>query len=99
MRGYALVFAIGFALAFACPVSPRQRTFGGYPCKHECDLYVAEYEWARVRGIDDRRLCIYGSSRSLVEGCFANVQNPFRNAHEDYEGNPVGVSVVPPGDK
>jgi hypothetical protein len=49
VRGYVLVFAIGFAIAFACPVSAQQRTFGGYPCKHECDLYVAEYEWAKVR--------------------------------------------------
>jgi hypothetical protein len=99
VRGHALVFAIGFAIAFACPVNAQQRTFGGYPCKHECDLHVAGYEWAKVRGIDDKRLCIYGSSRSFVEGCFAYVHNPFRNADKDDEGNPVGVSVVPPGGK
>jgi hypothetical protein len=99
VRGCVLAFAIGSAIAFTYPADAQQRTFGGYFCKQECDLHAAGYEWAKVRGIDDKSLCVYGSSRSFVEGCLAYIQNPARDADEDDEGNPVGVSVVPPGDK
>jgi hypothetical protein len=99
VRGYALGLAISSAITFAHPVSAQPRTFGGYPCKQECDLHAVGYEWAKVRGVEDKSLCIYGSSRSFVEGCIAYIQNPARNADEDDEGNPVGVSVVPPGDR
>jgi hypothetical protein len=89
--------AIGAAVALANPSIAQNWTFGGYLCKQQCDLHAAGYEWAKARGIEDKRLCVYGISRSFGEGCMAYIQNPDRDTEEDDQGNPVGVLVAPPG--
>jgi len=99
VRLCAFALAISSTVALVHSVSAQERTFGGYLCKLLCDLHAAGYEWARVRGIVDKRLCPYGMSPSFQEGCIAFIQNPSRDPDEDDQGNTVGVSVLPPGDK
>jgi hypothetical protein len=80
-------------------ITAPARTFGGYRCTQECDVHAAGYKWAQVRDIDDKRQCPHGISPSFHEGCVVFIQNPLRAPDEDDQGNVVGVSIVPPGDR
>jgi hypothetical protein len=94
MRVFA--FAALCSLALGQQVSAPTRTFGGYVCRHECDVHAAGFGWAQARTIEDSRQCPQGISPSFHEGCMAYIQNPKHDPDEDDEGHPVGVEVRDP---
>jgi hypothetical protein len=94
MRVFA--FAALCSLALGQQVSAPTRTFGGYVCRHECDVHAAGFGWAQARAIEDSRQCPQGISPSFHEGCMAYIQNPKHDPDEDDEGHPVGVEVRDP---
>ena len=95
IRLFAITSVI-WSVAVGHQAIAQDRTFGGYICKHECDIHAEGYKWASARGVDDKRQCPYGISPSFQEGCIAFIQNPSRGSDEDDQGNPVGVGIVQP---
>ena len=63
MRVFA--FAALCSLALGQRVSAPTRTFGGYACRHECDVHAAGFGWAQARAIEDSRQCPQGISPSF----------------------------------
>jgi hypothetical protein len=70
------------------PTQAQDRTFGGYECTDDCSGHKAGYEWAENNQIKDERLCT-GSSMSFIEGCRVYVEDPYRGADTDDDGNDI----------
>jgi hypothetical protein len=70
------------------------RSFGGYECTVDCSGHKAGYEWAEDKAITDEAQCrqilvITPNRTSFYEGCLTYVENPFRGADEDDDGDEI----------
>ena len=80
--------AVGF-LSFATPSIARNddwATFGGYDCLASCLGHARGYRWAEARRI---KLCPDTPSQSFNEGCEVFIDDPYRGADEDDDGDPI----------
>lgn len=64
----------------------NSRTFGGYDCTDDCSGHKAGYEWAERNDITDEYECV-SNSVSFNEGCAVYVDDPYRDADYDDDGN------------
>jgi hypothetical protein len=78
---------IGCVSLWATAASAQQ-TFGGYECTEDCSGHKAGYEWAERNNITDASDC-NGNSNSFNEGCETFVEDPYRGADEDDDGNEI----------
>lgn len=78
--------AIGLSLAAAQPAAPQ--SFGGNSCVDNCEGHKAGYEWAEQNGISHEGACS-GNSSSFEEGCRTYLEDPYRGAEYDDDGNEI----------
>ncbi|MDH6231058.1 hypothetical protein M2281_001630 [Mesorhizobium soli] len=83
-RGAALAAVAGLWATAAF----GQQTFGGNECTDDCSGHKAGYEWAEQNSITDPADC-NGYSSSFNEGCETFIDEPYRGADEDDDGNEI----------
>nr|WP_284274644.1 hypothetical protein [Bradyrhizobium iriomotense] len=80
-------------VAFATLISSRDaraREFGGYDCTDDCSGHAAGYRWAEAHNVTSDSGCpLRGGAISFYEGCLVYVEDPFRGADEDDDGNDI----------
>jgi hypothetical protein len=68
----------------------RAREFGGYDCSDDCSGHAAGYRWAEAHSITAASDCpIRGGAISFYEGCLVYVDDPYRGADEDDDGDDI----------
>ena len=70
------------------------REFGGYECTDDCSGHKAGYEWAEARTVKSKATCeaiLYRTPNrnSFYEGCLVYVDDPYRGADEDDDGEEI----------
>jgi hypothetical protein len=80
---------IGLAMLVAASEA-RAREFGGHDCSDDCSGHAAGYRWAEAHSITAETDCpLQGRAISFYEGCLVYVEDPFRGADEDDDGNDI----------
>jgi len=82
------------AMTLAIVGNVQAATFSGYECTMDCSGHKAGYEWAKTKDILSETECEAIVRRapnrtSFYEGCLAYVEDPFRGADEDDDGNDI----------
>ncbi|MFZ0623243.1 MAG: hypothetical protein WAM76_14735 [Pseudolabrys sp.] len=84
------ILALVFDLLFGLFADASANEFGGYECTDDCSGHAAGYRWAEAHNITDESNCsLNGNATSFYEGCLVYVDDPYRGADEDDEGNPL----------
>ena len=82
------VIALAAAAALWTSAASAQQTFGGNECTEDCSGHKAGYEWAEENNISDPAGCS-ANSQSFNEGCETYIEDPYRGADEDDDGNDI----------
>ena len=83
------VVSLAFGLLFAVE-DASSRDFGGYECTDDCSGHAAGYRWAERHNITNESDCpLNGNATSFYEGCLAYVEDPYRGADEDDDGDDI----------
>ncbi len=87
-----IIIALGGTVLWplgALPLAAQEKTFGGYDCTDDCSGHAAGYRWAEIHDVHYSSECPYGNSNSFYEGCLAYVDDPYRGADEDDNGEEI----------
>jgi hypothetical protein len=87
-RAAVFLYSLGFVFSLSAAALAQDRTFGGNDCTDDCSGHKAGYEWADDNQIKDERLCT-GYSNSFIQGCRTFVEDPYRGADTDDDGNDI----------
>lgn len=79
--------ALLFSIACSAPALAGDREFGGYDCTDDCSGHKAGYEYAERNGFTSEADC--SGNQSFYEGCKTFLDNPYRRAGEDDDGNEI----------
>ena len=77
------------AVASGGPVSAGDKQFGGNECTVDCSGHAAGYRWAEDNEIRSELDCPSGHGSSFEEGCRTFVEDPYRGADEDDDGEEI----------
>ena len=87
-------YKITALVVFSALLQANGREFGGYDCTDDCSGHKAGYEWAESKNISDEIQCEAilrrsPNATSFYEGCLVYVEDPYRGADEDDDGDEI----------
>jgi hypothetical protein len=83
------VTAVALVL-FVLATNANASELGGYECTDDCSGHAAGYRWAEAHNIADASNCpLRGNATSFYEGCLVYVEDLYRGADEDDDGDPI----------
>lgn len=83
-----MISALAAFLLCVTPAEAQDRTFGDNECTDDCSGHKAGYEWAERNSVSREADCL-GQSNSFEEGCRTFIEDPYRGADEDDQGDPI----------
>jgi hypothetical protein len=94
IRAANLSFSLFAATLLSSTLSAQSREFGGYVCTDDCSGHKAGYEWAEENNVSSVSQCTWIIKRwpkrtSFYEGCLVYVDDPYRGADEDDDGDEI----------